>query len=146
MATIERDAKTPFHLWIVGVLGLVWNSYGCYDYLMTNTRNAEYLAQFPPEMMQVIDAFPLWVMAAWAFGVWGAIAGSVLLLMRSRFAVHVFTLSLAGLIVSTAYQMTIDGPGSMKTTSPDTITIVIWVVAIFFLWYSLNQRRMGNLR
>ena len=97
-------------------------------------------------MMQVIDAFPLWVMAAWAFGVWGAIAGSVLLLMRSRFAVHVFTLSLAGLIVSTAYQMTIDGPGSMKTTSPDTITIVIWVVAIFFLWYSLNQRRMGNLR
>ena len=92
MATIERDAKTPFHLWIVGVLGLVWNSYGCYDYLMTNTRNAEYLAQFPPEMMQVIDAFPLWVMAAWAFGVWGAIAGSVLLLMRSRFAVHVFTL------------------------------------------------------
>jgi hypothetical protein len=146
MATIERDAKTPFHLWIVGVLGLVWNSYGCYDYLMTNTRNAEYLTQFPPEMMQVIDAFPLWVMAAWAFGVWGAIAGSVLLLMRSRFAVHVFTLSLAGLIVSTAYQMTIDGPGSIKTTSPDTITIVIWVVAIFFLWYSLNQRRMGNLR
>jgi hypothetical protein len=39
---------------------------------------------------------PAWMTGVWAIGVWGALAGSVLLLLRSKWAVHVFAASLAG--------------------------------------------------
>ena len=34
MADITR---TPWHVWLVGVLSLLWNAYGGYDFIMTNT-------------------------------------------------------------------------------------------------------------
>ena len=34
MAT-TYSGTTPKHLWIAGILSLLWNGYGAYDYLMT---------------------------------------------------------------------------------------------------------------
>ena len=34
-------ARTPAHLWIVGILSLLWNGFGAYDYLMTRMRKTE---------------------------------------------------------------------------------------------------------
>ena len=36
--------KTPLHLWIVGVLSLLWNAGSGYDYLMTRLESTAYLA------------------------------------------------------------------------------------------------------
>lgn len=139
-------AKAPWHLKLVGVLSLLWSLFGAVDFTMTNTRNAAYLAQFPPEMMQIIDTFPIWSVIAWGCGVWGAVIGSIALLLRSRGAVIAFAVSLAGLAVSQYYQMTIDMPASMETASMKAMTTAIWVVAIFLLWYSWRQRKAGVLR
>ena len=136
----------PRHVWIVGFLSLMWNGFGAYDYVMTNIRDAEYLKQFPPEMIPVIDAFPVWVMAAWALGVWGALAGSLLLLLRSRLAVHAFAVSLAGLAASQAWQASIELPAAMKTPAMLAMSAVIWAGAIGFLVYAMRMRRSGTLR
>jgi hypothetical protein len=138
--------RTPVHLWIVGVLSLLWNAFGAFDYVMTNIRDPGYLAQFPAEMIQILDEFPVWVTAAWAFGVWGALAGSILLLLRSRFAVHAFALSLAGLAASTAYQATLDMPPAMETTGMMIMNLLIWAGAIVFLVYAIRMRKTGVLR
>ena len=146
MLMSTMPSRTPWHLWVVGVLSLLWNAFGAFDYTMTNLRNPDYIAQFPPEMMPIIDAFPVWVMAAWAFGVWGALAGSILLLLRSRHAVHAFFVSIVGLAVSTFYQATIDMPASMTTTGMKAMNTVIWIAALAFLWYSVRQYKAGRLR
>lgn len=139
-SSVSEQGPTPWHLWLVGVAGLLWNAFGAYDYVMTNLRDAEYLAQFPPEMMLVIDAFPVWVMAAWAIGVWGALAGSILLLLRSRYAFHAFTASLLGLAASSAYQWTLDMPASMSGGMFAVMQIVIWVLTVFQLVYAARLR------
>lgn len=136
----------PPHLWIVGIVSLLWNAFGAYDYIMTNIRNTAYLAQFPPEMMQFVDAFPAWVTVAWTCGVWGALAGSILLLMRSRYAAHAFVLSLIGLAAGQIYRATIEIPGSMRGGSMMVVTLIIWAVAILLLWYAWRQRIAGVLR
>lgn len=148
-AIAQGDAATgrvPITYWIVAILSLLWNAFGGFDYWMTNTRNADYLKNFPPEMMTVIDGFPAWVTAAWACGVWGAVAGSVLLLLRSRFAVHAFALSLAGLAASTIYQQTIDLPAFMKSGAQIGMQAVIWLAAIGLLWFAVSRRKAGVLR
>ena len=138
-------ASAPWHFWAISVLSLLWNSFGGYDYTMTNLRDEAYLAQFPPEMMTIIDGFPIWATAAWALGVWGALAGSVLLLVRSRFAVHAFAASLAGLAISTIYQQTIAMPAELDTPGMMVMNLVIWAGALLLVWYALRQRRAGVL-
>ena len=71
--------STPTHLWIVGVLALIWNAFGCYDYLMTRMRNTEYLASMMPEvdpnaMLAWVDSFPIWAQFGWGLGVWMGLA------------------------------------------------------------------------
>jgi hypothetical protein len=44
-----QAARTPVHLWIVGLLGLLWNGFGCYDYLMTRMRNLDYFRAMAPD-------------------------------------------------------------------------------------------------
>jgi len=142
--TLSRP--TPAMFWIVAFLSLLWNSFGAFDFTMTNIRDPGYLAQFPAEMIQLIDTFPLWAVAAWGFGVWGALAGSLLLLLRSSYAVHAFALSLAGLAVSTVYQWTLDLPPAMTTPGMIAMNLVIWAGALFLLWYAIRQRKAGILR
>lgn len=131
--------SAPAHLWVVGVTGLSWNGFGAFDYVMTNIRDHAYLARFSAGFIQMIDEFPLWVMAAWAFGVWGAVAGSLLLLRRSRLAVHAFAVSLAGLAGSSAYRAALDSTGI------SLMNLLIWIAAVFFLLYAIRQRRTGVL-
>lgn len=140
------NPATPKHLWIVAILSLIWNAFGAFDYLMTNLRNGAYLANFPPEMIALIDEFPVWVIAAWAVGVWGALAGSVLLLLRTRHAVYAFGLSILGLAASTGYMFGLDIPASMKTPGMNAMNLAIWIVAVFLLLYSIRMFRMGVLR
>jgi hypothetical protein len=141
-------ANTSRHLWIVGVAGLLWNSGSAYDYLMTNIRDAGYLEQMgvTPEVMQAIDAMPVWAMVAWALGVWGALAGSLLLLLRSRFAAPMFAVSLIGLAGSTIFQLGMALPGEMTTPGMIVMALAIWAVAVLLLIYAIRMRRAGALR
>jgi hypothetical protein len=139
--------RTPWHLWAVGVLGLLWNAPAALDYVMTETRNTRYLAAFSPDQRAWFESFPAWMVAAWALGVWCAILGAILLLLRSRFAVHAFAVSLAGLVVATVYQYFIGAmPESLKTNGGMGFTFVLWLIAALLLWYAARQRAAGVLR
>src|SRR3569833_2810023 len=98
-------ARAPAQLWIVGILSLLWNCFGCYDYTMTRTRGAEYIAGMMPgadanAALAWINGMPLYAQAGWAIGVWCGLLGSLLLLIRSRWAVGSFGLSLIGAVLS----------------------------------------------
>jgi hypothetical protein len=141
------ESRTPVHLWIVAALATIWNAFGCFDYLMTQTRNEQYLAHFTDPQRVYFDSFPLWMEFAWAFGVWGGLAGSLLLLARSRHAVAAFGLSLAGLAASTVYQYVLNSPPEdMMTGAMIGMNVVIWIVAIALLVYAVRMRRNGVLR
>ena len=139
--------RTPIHLWIVGGLSALWNAFGCLNYLMTQTRNPDFLAAFTPEQRAYFENFPPAMEAAWAFGVWGAIAGSLLLLVRSRHAVAALAVSLAGLAISTFYQYVLASPPPVGEDAwMAYMPIVIWAIAIALLVYALRMRRRRVLR
>jgi hypothetical protein len=146
MAT-SAETRAPAHLWIVGVLALLWNGFGCFDYLMTNLKNKTYLSQLTADQLAYMNSLPAWLTGVWAVGVWGGLAGSILLLMRSRHAIWVFGLSLIGAIVGMGYQMFMTNmPASMKEGAMGIMPWVIIAVAVFLLWYSWNAEKKGVLR
>lgn len=144
---VASTLKTPTHLWIVGIVSLLWNAFGAFDYVMTQTRNEAYLAQFTAEQRAYFDSFPAWMEAAWAAGVWGALLGSILLLARSRYAVAAFLVSLIGLAVSSLNSFLINPPpAGMMNDAMMIMNLVIWLVAIALLVYAIRMRKAGVLR
>jgi hypothetical protein len=75
MTEIRNQARprTPWHLCVVGVVGLLCSAYGAFDHLMTVTRNEAHLAHFPKETVDYWNAMPMWVY--WGIGLGGAVLG-----------------------------------------------------------------------
>lgn len=147
MQGILSRNRPPVHLWLVGGVSLMWNAFGAFDYTMTQTRNAGYLASFTPEQRAYFDSLPPLVVSLWAIGVWGAFVGSVLLLLRNRHAVTAFALSLAGLAGSTIAQFALlHAPDSLRTAGMLAMNFVIWAVAIALLAYARKMLASGVLR
>ena len=128
--------KTPWHLWVVGVVTLLWNSGGVISYMSTHLGMLE-STSMPAEQIAYYSSFPAWAVAFWAFGVWGCFLGSLALLLRSRFALWLFAISIVGLVGTTIYQWCIsDLPPELATTGHMLFAAVIWVVTIFLYFYS----------
>ena len=146
------DTRTPVHLWIVGIVSLLWNCFGCYDYLMTRTQGAAYIDSMMhtdqgSAIMAYINSFPIWVSAAWGLGVWGGLAGSILLLMRSRHAVAAFAVSMIGAIIGIGWQlMNPSGIPEMSESVNRIMPYVIIAVAIALFLYARAQQQKGALR
>jgi len=142
-------APTPAHLWVVGVISLLWNSFGCVDYTMSKLDPIGYMQSVGMGDAEIAytQALPAWLSAFWAIGVWGSLAGSLLLLMRSARAVIAFAVSLVGLAVSQVYQFTDSSmPASMQSGAILGMTAVIWASLLFFLWYARRMKAAGVLR
>ncbi len=145
-------ARTPVHLWIVGILSLLWSCFGAYDYTMTRMRNTDYIASAMPGVdpntaLAWVDSMPLYAQIGWGLGVWLALLGAVLLLMRNRWAVWSYGLSMVGAIMSLGYQIALAPPlpgaqGAMYRAMP----YVIIAVSIVLFWYAWTEEKKGVLR
>jgi hypothetical protein len=150
MAAVESSGsrargKAPVHLWVVGVLALLWNAIGAFDYLATQVELKFYLQQFTPEQLSYFYGFPAWAVSGWAFGVWGAFVGSIGLLLRRKWSVWAFAVSIAGMVVSSLYTFGLSEGVKIMGTGGAIFTAVIWAVAIFLLIYARAQAKRGVL-
>ena len=78
----QAKQKTPIHLWVVGLLALLWNLVGAFDYAATQLRLESYMSQFTTEQLEYFYGFPAWMDAAWAIAVWASLLGAIALLLR----------------------------------------------------------------
>jgi hypothetical protein len=143
----ERGArpKTPAHLWVVGILALLWNLMGVFDYLATQFKIESYMGQFTQEQLDYFYGIPAWAVAGWAIAVWIGLVATVGLLLRRKWSVMAFTISLAGLALSSIYTLVLTNGLEIMGSAATVMTVVIWVVSIFLVWYSRQQAKAGVL-
>lgn len=132
----EARVKTPVHLWIVGVLALLWNLMGAFDYVASQFELDFYMAKYSAEQLAYFNAFPAWATAGWAFAVWAALVGSIGLLLRQCWSVWVFVIALAGMAVNSIYTLGMTSGIELMGPSAGIFTAVIWVIAVFLVVYS----------
>jgi hypothetical protein len=140
------NGRTPWHLWVVGVLAILWNSGGAYDYLMTQTQNEAYMSNFSPEQLEFFYGFPSWLVAFWAIAVWGGVLGAVLLLLRKKLAVGVLLVSFLSMVVTTIHNFGLSnglevmgGPGELALSAS------IFVFALLLYLYAKAMTNRGVL-
>ena len=150
MATTAQ-ARTPVHLWIVGIVSLLWGCFGGYDYTMTRMRNTDYIASSMPGVdphaaLAWIDSMPLYAQFGWGLGVWMGILAAVLLLLRNRWAVGAYGLSLLGAVLGLGYQIALAPPlAGADTPMMKTMPYVIILVALGLFLYARAMEKKGVL-
>ncbi|MEJ8566317.1 hypothetical protein [Elongatibacter sediminis] len=143
---MQNTVRTPAHLWIIGMISLLWNAFGAFDYLATQKQLASYMSHFTAEQIEYFNSFPTWMEAAWGLGVWGAFFGSLALLLRKSWAVWLFGASLLGLAASTLYNFILTDGAEIMGAAAIYITAAIWAVALFLFFYARTMAKRHVLR
>lgn len=148
MSIIQTEKmKTPWHLWGIGVVALLWNSVGAFDFMMTQIRDQAYLSTFTPEQLAFFNSYPTWLIIAWGVGVWGGVMASVYLLLRKRFAFWLYLASLLGVILTNIHTFLLsDGMNIMGDSASLIFTGVIFMVAVALFLYAHAMTKRGVLR
>ncbi len=143
-AVVSKD-RTPRHLWIVGVLSLLWYLVAVYDYLATQTQSESYMSKFTPEQLEYFYGFPTWVVAFWALAVWVGLMGTILLLLRKRHAAGAFLVSLISLIVTSFYNYVLTNGLEIMGGAALAFTGLIFVIALGLWLYARAMAQRGVL-
>lgn len=142
----ERNSeRAPWHLWVIGVIALLWNAMGAVDYIMTMTKNETYMESFTPEQLAFFYGFPSWVVAAWAIAVWGGVLGVILLLVRKGLAVWVLLASLIAMVITAIHNFLMSNGAEIMGGVGVIFTIVIFLVACGLYFYARAMQRRGIL-
>lgn len=137
--------KTPVWFWIVALLATVWNFGGVFDYVMTQTSDA-YLESFTPEQIAYFTGFPALYVAIWASAVFAAFFASLALLIRTRFAFHLFAFSLVLFVVNTIYIYGFTPALEMMGEGGIVFSLFIFVTLIALTWFSRWATKAEILR
>jgi ABC-type Co2+ transport system permease subunit len=132
--------RTPWHLWVIGVIAVLWNGMAAVDFTATATQYEPYMESVAQAVKDHIYSLPTWTFAVWGIATWAGLIGSLLLLLRRASAVSLLALSLAGaagmLLVAFMYPAPGGGIG---------LAVGIVAVAALLLVYAVAMRRRGVL-
>jgi hypothetical protein len=143
LAMEETKAKAPWHLWVIGILAVLWNSSGAYTIVMAQQgmlagvsagEAAYYAAQLP------------WFVAVTDVALLGGILGGLALLLRSRMAVVLFAISLVAIVATNGYDLAMGTSRMFTNTTTVMVTCLIWVLAIVQFLYAMAMKKHGVLR
>ena len=147
MSDTDHRSRAPWHLWVLGLIALVWNGLWAFDYVMTQTQGDAWLAKMEPNATQwaYFHAIPAWVDGAQAVNVWGGVLGALLLLLRRRWATWAFAASFLGWLAGAVYAFALsNGMEAMGPWWP--MQLVHGGVALFLVWYARGLSARGVLR
>ena len=140
--TRVEERKTPWHLWAVAILALLWNAAGAYTIMMAQAGT---LADLKPEEAAYYAAQPIWFVIATDISLLAAIAGAVALLLRSRTAAWLFSLSLVSIVVTNVYDLAAGTSRTLANQTAAIVTVGIVAIAIVELAYARAMRKRGVL-
>lgn len=141
--TVATVGRTPWHLWAVAILTLLWNGSGAVTILLAQmgrlpTINADEAAYYAAQ--------PLWFVILTDIATLTPVAAAVALLVRSQLAVWLFALSLALILVNNVYELVAGTSRALVNQGALIVTAIIVVIAVLQLVYANAMRKRGVLK
>lgn len=138
--------RTPWHLWLVGILGLLWSLMGVVSFMLAQMNVEAVMSRYPQQQRDYFTSFPLWAVAFWGIGVFGGVVGCILLLLKRRAAFPVLLLSAIGAIVSNLGGLfLLGGMNVMQETGGLGFTAVPIVIGLGMAYYAFAMSKKGVL-
>jgi hypothetical protein len=131
-------ARAPGWLRIVAALGLLWNCFGIYQYLLT-------VGVFAGADAAAVSAEPAWATGAFAIAVFGGALGCLGLLMLKRWSKLLLLVSLIGVLAMDLWLFVLSGLRAAMPPEEKGVQIAVVVVALFLVWLAVSADKKGWL-
>ena len=139
------SSKPSTNFWIIGGAALVWNLIGLVIYVGQVSMSPEALARLTEAQQDLITSTPAWANAAWAIAVNAGVFGSALMLLRKTWAIPMFALSLAAIIVQDIDAFLLRDAFGVVGINSLIIPSMVLAIAIALLLYSRTAKSAGWL-
>jgi hypothetical protein len=144
MSTLSvPQSRTPWHVWVVGGLTLLWNGSGAVTILLAQAGR---LPGISADQAAHYAAQPWWFVVSTDIATLAPVAAGVALLARRQLAVWLFAVSLALIVVNSAYELVAGTSRELVNQGALTVTIIIVAIAILQLVYASAMKGRGVLR
>jgi len=130
-------ARAPGWLRMVAALGLIWNCFGIYNYLMT----VGVVGGGPA----AARGMPAWVTGAFAIAVFGGALGCLGLLMLKRWSKLLLALSLLAVLAVDLWTFALSGMGGAMSSAEMGITAAVVLIAVILAWLAYSADGKGWL-
>ena len=140
---MTTTAKTPWHLWAVAVLTLLWDGSGAYTIMMAQAGK---LSTLTPDEAAYYAAQPSWFVIATDIALVSALAAAIALLLRRRIAVWLFALSLVAILFNDVYELASGTSRVFVSQGALIVTVIIAVIAVLQLLYAVAMRKRAVLK
>jgi hypothetical protein len=137
--------KPSVNFWIIGGAALVWNLLGIVIYVGQVTMSPDALAKLTEAQQDLITSTPAWSNAAWAIAVNAGAFGSLLMVLRKRWAIPLFILSLVAILVQDFEAFVLRDAYGVLGINSLIIPSMVLVIAIALVLYSRHARDRGWL-
>ena len=137
--------KPTTAFWIISVLALLWNIIGVAMYIMQVTMTPEAIAAMPPDQQAMYTTMPSWATSAFALATWGALFGTILLLMRKKLAGPIYVASFAAILVDMYYTLFVSPMMEIAGPSGAILPIAIIAIGAYLIFFSRNAAAKGWL-
>jgi hypothetical protein len=140
----ERYAPRPLAGWFkYGALAsIAFMAVGCAGYLYSVLVDPSTL---PLDQRNLMEARPLWMVAAYAIAVWVGLAGSILLLMRRKIAEPLLLVSLIAAVLTFAPYAIVPKVSNLVSTNDIAVAFVVVAITWTIYWFARHSRQRGWL-
>ena len=141
----DRFAPQPVAGWfkLAAIASVIFMAIGCAGYLASVLTDPSSL---PVDQRNLMEARPIWMIAAYAVAVWVGLAGSVLLLMRRKLAEPLLLASLVTAVLTFLPYAVVPVVSDLVTTNDIAVAVVVLAITWTIYWFARHSRQRGWLR
>ncbi|MEL6483665.1 MAG: hypothetical protein AAFU57_05995 [Bacteroidota bacterium] len=138
--------RIPAWFWVVSIVALLWNLMGVGSFFQHLFISPEELNLLPQNEQELYTRFPMWTKIAFALAVFGGFLGCVALLLRKKWSVILFQISLIGVLVQMFHSLFITKATEVYGPGAVIMPIMVILVAFGLVWFSRVAVKKGWLR
>jgi hypothetical protein len=129
------STKMPWHGWLLGIIFTLFGLGSTFDFVLSLIQGEAYYRSSGMTDSQVAHfmSIPLWAMIAWLFSVAASFFAAVALLLKHRFSILLFTLSVIGTLIYIVYSYALsEGKVAMGMLWPMPFFIITITIGMVF--------------
>lgn len=128
--------------WIAGA-AFVWDLMGVGAYLSTVMMSPDVMGAMSEVERALYENTPAWSTGMFAIAVHGGLFGTLLLLLRKALALPVLVVSLAAVVINSAYTWFMTDAYAVLGVGQAVFAVIILAIAAFLVWFANDAKSKG---
>ncbi|NDK37900.1 hypothetical protein DT603_03485 [Pseudoxanthomonas gei] len=135
---MHTTAASPrrWTFWVIAFIALLWNLIGMAFFVMQVRLTPEMLAAMPAAQRAVYAATPAWINIVFGVAVVSGVLGAISLLLKKRWAVPLFLVSLLAIVVQLLGAYAVTPVWQSSGAAGLALPVMLVVIALYLWWYA----------